>query len=311
MRATCYAMAVPARPIASGNVSFGLVSIPVKLFSTSESSTGIHFNWLDAKHGVRLKQQYISTKDERVVPREERIKGYEFAKGQYVTFTDEELKDLSEKASPTIDISEFIPLSEIDPLYYQKAYFLGPESGAEKAYTLLAQAMKKTDRCAVARYAARGKMYIVLLRPFGPGIVMQQLFYNDEIRKFDEVPLGDEVAVKKGELDLAIQLIEQIASAEFDADDYEDEVRTRVWQAIQHKVDGEEITATIEEQPKAQIVDLMEALKASLGVGDERSGPQPVESRSSAAKPSSRKPPRRSPRTTARRPKTRKKVAAK
>ena len=299
---------MPARPIASGNVSFGLVSIPVKLFSTSESSTGIRFNWLDAKHGARLKQQYISTKDERVVPREERIKGYEFAKGQYVTFTDEELRDLSEKASPTIDISEFIPLSEIDPLYYQKAYFLGPESGAEKAYTLLAQAMMKTDRCAVAKYAARGKMYIVLLRPFGPGIVMQQLFYNDEIRKFDEVPLGDEVAVKKGELDLAIQLIEQIASAEFDADDYEDEVRTRVWQAIQQKVDGEEITATIEEQPKAQIVDLMEALKASLGVDDAGSGPRSVESTS---KPSSRKPPRRSPRTTARKPRTRKKVAAK
>jgi len=304
-------MAMPARPIASGNVSFGLVSIPVKLFSTSESSTGVRFNWLDAKHGVRLKQQYISTKDERVVPREERIKGYEFAKGQYVTFTDEELKELSEKASRTIEISEFIPLSEIDPLYYQKAYFLGPESGGEKAYSLLAKAMVKTKLCAIARYAARGKMYVVLLRPVGPGIVMQQLFYNDEIRKFEDVPLGEEVKAKKGELDLAIQLIEQIASDSFDADDYEDEVRIRIREAIQHKVDGKEVTTTIEEQPKAQIIDLMEALKASLGVNDERSGPRSVETRSSTAKPSSRKPPRRSPRTLASRPKTRKKVAAK
>ena len=257
-----------ARPIASGNVSFGLVSIPVKLFSTAENSTGIRFNWLDAKHGVRLKQQYISTKDERVVPREERIKGYEFAKGQYVTFTDQELKDLSEKASPTIDIAEFVPLSEIDPLYYDRAYFLGPESGGEKAYLLLATAMRDTGQCAIARYAARGKMYIVLLRPFDEGIVMQQLHYNDEIRKFDEVPFDADVEFKKGELALAKQLIEQIASKEFRADDYEDEVRARIWSAVQQKVDGQEVTAAVEEAPKAQIVDLMEALKASLGAGD-------------------------------------------
>ena len=115
---------MPARPIASGNVSFGLVSIPVKLYSTGESSSGVRFNWLDAKHGVRLKQQYISSKDERVVPREERIKGYEFAKGQFVTFTDQELKDLSEKVSPTIDIAEFVPLDQIDPMYYEKADLL-------------------------------------------------------------------------------------------------------------------------------------------------------------------------------------------
>ena len=299
--------AMPARPIATGNVSFGLVSIPVKLYSTAENSSGIRFNWLDAKHGVRLKQQYISTKDERVVPREERIKGYEFAKGQYVTFTDEELKELSEKASPTIEIAEFIPLTEIDPLYYDKAYFLGPESGAEKAYTLLAQAMVKTGRSAVARYAARGKMYIVLLRPLDGGIVMQQLHYNDEIRASDEVPRGEDIQVKKGELDLAVQLIEQIASDSFDADDYEDEVRNRVRAAIQQKVDGEEVTTLIEQEPKAQIVDLMEALKASLGV-DTKSGPRRVES---GKKKATRKPPRRSPRTKEKMATTRRNAAAK
>ena len=298
---------MPSRPIASGNVSFGLVSIPVKLYSTVENSSGIRFNWLDAKHGVRLKQQYISTKDERVVPRDERIRGYEFAKGQYVTFTDEELKSLSEKASPTIEIAEFIPLTQIDPLYYEKAYFLGPESGAEKAYTLLAQAMVATGRSAVARYAARGKMYIVLLRPLDGGIVMQQLHYNDEIRTFEEVPRGEDVQVKKGELDLAIQLIEQIASENFDADNYEDEVRHRIRAAIQQKVDGEEVTTTIEEAPKAQIVDLMEALKASLGV-DEKQGPRRVDS---AKKKPIRKPPRRSPRTKERTATTRTKAAAK
>ena len=228
---------MPARPIASGNVSFGLVSIPVKLYSSSDNSSGIRFNWLDAKHGVRLKQQYISTKDERVVTNDERIKGYEFAKGQYVTFSDEELKAMSEKASPTIEITEFVPLVEIDPIYY------------EKAYLLLAQAMRKTSRCAVAKYAARGKQYIVLLRPYAEGIVLQQLYYNDEIRSFSEVPVGEEVDLKKGELDLAIQLIDQIAADEFSADDYEDEVRARIRAAIQQKVDGQEVTAVIEEAP--------------------------------------------------------------
>ena len=281
---------MPARPIASGNVSFGLVSIPVKLFSTAENSTGIRFNWLDAKHGVRLKQQYISTKDERVVPREERIKGFEFAKGQYVSFTDQELKDLSEKASPTIDIAEFVPLSEIDPLYYDRAYFLGPETGSEKAYLLLATAMRDTGQCAVARYAARGKMYIVLLRPFDKGIVMQQLHYDNEIRKFEEVPFDADIEFKKGELELAKQLIEQIASDNFSADDYEDEVRARIWSAVQAKVDGEEVTAAVEEAPKAQIVDLMEALKASLGAG-EGSGKRAVPKRAprASAKKSRRK----------------------
>lgn len=302
----CY-LVMPPRPIASGNVSFGLVSIPVKLYSTVENSNAIRFNWLDAKHRVRLKQQYISTKDGRVVPREERIKGYEFAKGQYVTFSEEELNGLSEKASPTIEIAEFIPLTQIDPLYYEKAYFLAPESGAKKAYTLLAQAMLATSRCAVARYAARGKMYIVLLRPLDGGIVMQQLHYNDEIRTFEEVPRGEDIEIKKGELDLAIQLIEQIASDNFDADDYEDEVRHRIRAAIQQKVDGEEVTTPIEEEPKAQIIDLMEALKASLGIGEE-SGPRRVES---SKKTANRKPPRRSPRTKEETQTTRRKVAAK
>lgn len=255
-----------ARPIAGGNVSFGLVSIPVKLFSTADYSSAISFNWLDAKHGVRLKQQYISSKDERVVPPEERVKGYEFAKGQFVTFTEQELKALQEKASPSIEITEFVPLSEVDPLYYEKSYYLGPETGGEKAYRLLAAAMEKTGRCAIAKYAARGKQYIVLLRPFERGIVMQQLYYNNELRKFDQVPLGDDITLKDAELDLAVQLIDQIAADKFNADAYEDDVRIRVRAAIDQKIEGQEITATLEEAPKAQIVDLMEALKASLGL---------------------------------------------
>ena len=243
---------------------------------------------LDAEHKVRLKQQYISTKDGRIVPKEERIKGFEFAKGQYVTFTDEEIQALSQKASPNIEITEFVPLSEIDPVYYEKAYYLGPESGGERAYRLLAMAMHETGRCAVAKYAARGKQYLVLLRPFSDGLIMQQLFYSDEIRAFDEIPLGEDIEIKEGELDLAIQLVDQIAVEEFEADKYDDEVRNRIRASIQRKVDGEEIRAPLDEAPKAQIIDLMEALKASLGSDEGADEKKPA--RRAAAK---RKAPRR------------------
>ena len=253
-----------ARPIASGSISFGLVSIPVKLFSTADHSSDIRFNLLDAVHKVRLKQQYVSPTDGRVVPREEQTKGYEFSKDQYVTFTDEELQALSEKASPSIEITEFVPLTEVDPIYFEKAYYLGPDQSGQRAYRLLATAMRETGRCAVAKYASRGKQYLVLLRPFGEGLVMQQLFYQDEIRNFGEVPIGEDVSLKEAEVSLAIQLIEQIASDQFDASKYGDDVRERVLAAIQQKVEGHDVVATVDEAPKAQIIDLMEALKASL-----------------------------------------------
>jgi DNA end-binding protein Ku len=205
--------------------------------------------------------------DGRVVTREEQTKGYEFSKDQYVTFTDEELQALSEKASPSIEITEFVPLTEVDPIYFEKAYYLGPDQSGQRAYRLLATAMRETGRCAVAKYASRGKQYLVLLRPFGEGLIMQQLFYQDEIRDFGEVPIGDDISLKEAEVSLAIQLIEQIASDQFDASKYGDDVRGRILAAIQQKVEGHEVVATVDEAPKAQIIDLMEALKASLGGG--------------------------------------------
>ena len=279
-----------ARPIASGNISFGLVSIPIKLFSTSDHSSDIRFNLLDAKHKVRLKQQYVSPVDGRVVPREEQTKGYEFSKDQYVTFTDEELQLLSEKASPSIEITEFVPLTEVDPIYFEKAYYLGPDQVGQRAYRLLATAMRETGRCAVAKYASRGKQYLVLIRPFGEGLVMQQLFYKDEIRNFGEVPIGEDVSLKEAEISLAIQLIEQIASDQFEPGKYGDDVRERIMAAIQQKVDGQEVVATVEEAPKAQIIDLMEALKASLSQreGDEaaeRKPPKRAASKEQESKP--------------------------
>jgi DNA end-binding protein Ku len=257
-----------ARPIASGTISFGLVAIPVKMFSTSESEVRVQFNSLHESCGTRVRQQFYCPNDEVVVPRDDMVKGYEFAKDQYVVFTPDELKAMEMAATQSIDIKEFVPLSQVDPLFYEKAYYLGPDKGGAKPYALLSEAMKATGRAALARYAARGKDYLVLLRPFQDGILMQQLRYVDEIRAFDEVDLGD-ATVDPAELELATQLVNQIASDAFSPEDYHDSVRDQVMAAIEQKVAGHEMTFAPQEEPKAQVIDLMEALKASLGEADD------------------------------------------
>jgi len=244
-------------------VSFGLVSIPVKLYSTNEARAGVGFNLLHAKCGSRLKQQYICPKDEEIVERDAMVKGYEFAKGQYVTFTSEEIKALEETASEAIEITEFVPESTVSPLYFDKAYYLGPDKGGAKAYSLLGEAMRKTGRVALAKYSARGKQYLVMVRVQGRGLVMQQLRYADEVKPMSEVPL-DETPVSDRELDLAMKLIDQIASETFDPEKYEDEVRKRTLEMIEKKVAGQDIVAAPSEAPQAKVIDLMEALKASL-----------------------------------------------
>jgi DNA end-binding protein Ku len=251
-----------ARSIGTGTVSFGMVSIPIRLYSAGESSAAVSFNLLHAKCKSRLKQQYICPKDNEIVPRDQMVKGYEFSKDQYVTFTEEELKAMAEDAQKAIEITEFVPASQVDPIYFDGAYYLGPDKGGEKAYKLLTEAMKQTGRSALAKWAARGKQYLVLIRPSAGGLIMQQLLYADEVRSFAEVPVGD-AEVKEPELKLAVQLVEQIASDEFHPENYTDEVRKRYLEAIQRKVEGQEVT-TAPEAPRAQIIDLMEALKASL-----------------------------------------------
>ena len=252
-----------ARAIGTAAVSFGLVSIPVKLFTTQESGSSLSFHWLH-NCGSRVKQQYWCPRDERVAPREELVKGYEFQKGQYVTFSPDELRALEEAGSETIEISEFLPLESVDPLYFEKAYYLGPDKGGDKPYRLLAEAMRKTGRAALARWAARGKQYLVLIRPFRDGLVMQQLRYADEVKSFDEVERG-QAAVKAAELDLAVQLVEQIESDGFHPERYDDAVKHRIEAAIRRKVDGAEaIAVEPAAAPEAKIIDLMDALRASL-----------------------------------------------
>ena len=268
-----------ARPIATATVSFGLVSVPVKLYSTGESGRKISFNWLHEDCGTRLKQQYFCPSDGEIVERANMIKGYEFAKEQYVTFKPEELKALEEQASQSIDITEFVPAEQIERIYLDKPYYLGPDKGGERAYRLLAAALHKTGRAAIAKYASRGKQYLVMVRPMDDGLIMEQLLYPQEIRAFSEVPCG-EGEVKPQELELAVQLIEQAATDDFKPENYRDEVRERVLALIQQKVDGEEITLAPTAEPKTQILDLMAALKASLatggGGGEEADGEKPV-----------------------------------
>ena len=252
-----------AHPIGSATLSFGLVSVPVKMFSTGEASAAISFNWLHKKDGSRLKQQYVCAKDGAKVEKDEMVKGYEFSKGQYVIFTPEELKSLEEKSTNAIEVAEFVPAKQVDRVFVEKSYFLGPDKGGERAYRLLTEALKQTGRVAVGQYAARGKQYVVSVRPEQDGLVMEQLRYANEVRRIDDVPIP-KVDVKKPELTLAVQLVEQASSEAFKPENYEDNVRKRVLEQIQRKVEGKEITEEPAEAPKTQIIDLMEALKASL-----------------------------------------------
>ena len=252
-----------ARSIASLTVSFGLVSIPVKLFSATESSKAISFNMLHKGCGSRLKQQYLCLKEEIPVAREEMVKGYEFAKDQYVIFTPEELKAMEEAGTHMAEITEFVPLETVDPVYFDKAYYLAPDKGGAKPYALLAKALRESDRCALGRWAARGTQYIVMIRAADKGLVMQQLLYKDEVRSIDEVEIPD-TEVKDAELKLARQLIDAQTVEAFDPSQYKDEVRARIEKAIEQKVEGQEITMTEAPESSAQVIDLMEALRASL-----------------------------------------------
>lgn len=216
-----------------------------------------------------MKQQLVSANSGEVVPRDELVKGYEFTKGQYVLFEPEELKALEAESTHTIDITEFVAAEEVDRQYLDKTYYLGSDRGGARAYRLLSKAMTESGRVAVAKYAARGKQYLVLVRPKSDGLVMEQLHYPAELRSFDEVPI-EEAEIKKDELKLAKQLIDQATSNSFGPDNYRDEVRERVLELIQRKIDGEDITLAPSEEPEHKIIDIMEALKASLEEGATR-----------------------------------------
>ncbi len=294
-----------ARSLQSVTITFGLVTIPVKMYSATNARAGVSFTMLDASGG-RVKQQYISAESGDVVPRNEMIKGYEFEKDRFVTFTKEELKALEEASSGAVEITEFVPAASIDPVFYEKAYYLGPDKGGAKPYRLLAEAMRESGRSAIGRWAARGKQYLVNIRVVEQGLILQELLYADEVRSIDEVEIPD-AKVSSQELALANQLIDSITSKSFDPEQYKDDVKDRIEEQIQKKVAGEEIIVTDDSAgspSSAKVIDIMDALRASLkrksgnGAAADASG-----SRGSAAR-----------KTTAKRPaekKTAKKAARK
>jgi DNA end-binding protein Ku len=289
-----------ARSIASLTISFGLVAIPVKLYSAAVSGERISFNLLRAKDGSRVKQQYIAVNDGKPVERSEMTKGYEFAKDQYVMFSAEELKALEEETSQSIDITEFVPIESIDPLYFAGTYFLAPDKGGAKPYSLLVTALGQAKQCAVGRWTSRGKEHVVIVRPMDGGLAMHQLYFKAEVRTIKE--LGIELTpVAAPELKLANQLITQLTAKSFDPNEFVDEHRARVEAAIQRKVQGKEVTLAAAPESsagRANVVDLMEALKASLASGGgaerrtsdkQRKPPKQASAPGSAAKKSSRR----------------------
>ncbi|HET9390767.1 MAG TPA: Ku protein [Steroidobacteraceae bacterium] len=288
-----------ARSIGSLTISFGLVAIPVKLYTATQSANAISFNLLHKDCGSRLRQQYVCQKDGSIVERDQMVKGYEFAKDQYVSFTPEEIKALEEAGTHSVEISEFVPVQSIDPVYFDKTYYLSPDKGAGKPYGLLTEALKQAELCAVGRWATRGKAYIVLLRPVGDVLTMQQLHFAADVRSASEIDVP-KPEVKPAELKLAQQLISQQTSAKFDPSAYQDELRARIEAEIQKKVEGKEISVSaIAPEGEGKVIDLMEALRASLEKTESarasasqlgpRKAPKRVEEPAKAAKKASKR----------------------
>ena len=286
-------MATNARPMTSVTVSFGLVAIPVNVYSSVVTAERMSFNFLRAKDGSRVRQQYIAVNDGEVVPRSEITKGYEFSKGQFVIFSAKELKELEDKTSRTIDITEFVPLESVDPIYFAGTYLLAPEKGGAKPYALLARSLSESELCAVGRWVSHGKEHIVVLRPLDGGLAMHQLHFHAEIRSMKD--LGIETAkVSDAELKLARQLIDQLAAKKFDPTEYADEFKGRLAAAVRRKIEGKEISVAAEAgtaQSEGNVIDLMQALKKSLGGKPEGGATRrsPKRATSSATKKASRR----------------------
>ncbi len=279
-----------ARAMSTGTISFGLVNIPVKVFSANNSAEKISFHQLHADKKTRLKQQMYDPETGEIVPREKIVKGYEYAKDQYVIVNEEELDALELATSRSMDITEFVPLDSVDPLYFESGYYLGPDKGAERAYKLLAAALADARYAAVAKYVARGKQQLVVFRPLEGAIVMQQLRYAEEVKSLGEIPIPD-AAVTEAELGLAKQFITAMAKPQFDINQYKDEYREKLRDMLDRKIKGEAVDLTPQPAPVAKVVDLMEALKASLARGSAPAAP--ASSAAPATTETERKPPKR------------------
>jgi len=274
-----------SRPIAKVNISFGLVSIPVKLFSATRARA-VSFNLIHKKDGSRIQQKIYCPVDDAIIERSELVRGFEVEKGRYVTFTDEELKNLEAATDdPSIEITEFLPLSEVDPIYFEESYYLESDHGSGKAYRLLTDAMSSTERVALGRYTMRGKEHLVVLRPYAKGLMLHTLYYADEVKPADEFDRSVNESSKENELTLAKRLIDDLTQKKFDPAQYHDSYRERVIEAAQQKAAGEEVTAAPASPQRGQVIDLMAALKASL----EKRGAAKAETAGIATEPDEKK----------------------
>jgi DNA end-binding protein Ku len=262
------------RPIWSGSVSFGLVNVPVKLFSAT-SPKEIRFHMLHDKDGARIQQKRVCSVEEKEVPWEHIVKGFEISKGRYVSVTREELAAFDPKGTRSIDIEDFVDLSQIDPIYYETTYYLLPDKGAQKPYALLLEAMRKTGRVGIARFVLRTKQYLCAVRPMGKALALSTMLYHDEVvdqTELDGLPSSDAKPREK-ELHMAEQLVESLA-AEFEPKKYKDTWREEVMGLLEKKAEGEEIVSEApEEEPRGKVVNLMEALQRSLAAAKKGEAP--------------------------------------
>ena len=245
-------------------LSFGLVSIPVRIH-TATKNENVSFHLLHNECGSRVRNQYHCPVCNLVVEREDLVRGFQHAKDQYVQITEEELDSLEAEANNNIDLKEFVPLASVDPVYFENSHYLGPDKGGEKPYRLLADAMTKSGRVAIAELVSRGKEQLVLIRPYRKGLVLHTMYYGDEVRDFKQVPKGDNVKVSEKELELGVGLIDRLTSEEFNPESYKDEYRIRVLAMLDEKSKGKEIVIGAAPAPKrGQVIDIMEALKRSM-----------------------------------------------
>jgi len=255
---------MPPRPIGSGAISFGLVSIPVKLYLATSSETP-SFNLLHAACGSRIRQQRFCPVCDKVVEREELIRGYEFAKDQYVKFSDEELKALEGEASQAIEINEFVPLPQVDPIYFERSYYLGPDKGGEKAYRLLTDTMAQVGKVALAKFVLRGKENLVIIRPMQNGLVLHTMYFANEVRDFVDISKAEGAKISPAETNLAIRLIDELSNEKFEPEKYHDEYSKRVLDLVNEKAAGREIAIAQPQARRGEVIDLMAALQESLG----------------------------------------------
>ena len=276
-----------ARAIWSGAISFGLVNVPVKLYSATSPKT-VRFHQLSGKTGARIRQKRVDPTTDEEVPYEEIVKGYEITPDRFVMITNEELEALDPKATRTVDIEEFVDLADIDPIYYDHSYYLAPAAGGAKAYRLLVDAMRESGKVGIGRVVLRSKQQLCALRPTGEALTLSTMLFGDEVLspdRLDELESVNEAEASERELSMAQQLIDSLSS-DFEPDKYHDEYRERVLNLIERKAAGEDIAVQPQAEEPAAAPDLMAALEASLAAVGEESEPEPKAKRSTSSRSS-------------------------